>query len=231
MTRYRAPHDWEVTPSEAIAIQKTLREQVELVSLDGPVRWIAGVDSGFTDAGRTARAAVVLLSYPELVVEESQLAFVPVRMPYVPGLLSFRELPAVLEAMNQLRGSPDLLLCDGQGIAHPRRLGIASHLGLVTGLPSIGVGKSRLTGRYQEPGARRGDWSALLDGEEEIGRVLRTRNGVKPVFVSPGHRVSMADAIDWVLRCGTGYRLPEPIRVADRLASDREAKARRRAAR
>jgi deoxyribonuclease V len=224
--RFSAPHSWDVSPAEAIALQKQLRTRIDLTPLTAPVRWIAGVDAGFTDGGETARAAIVLFRYPELEVEETQLAFDPVRFPYVPGLLSFRELPVVLKALNGLQRTPDLLLCDGQGIAHPRRLGIGAHLGLVTGIPSIGVGKSRLTGRYREPGESKGDWTPLLDGREEIGRVLRTRPGIKPLFISPGHRTSMDDAIAWVLACTPRYRLPEPIRAADRLASNRGSRQR-----
>lgn len=219
--RFAAPHGWDVSPEQAVAIQRELRGALRIEPLTTPVRWIAGVDAGFADAGRTARAAVVLFRYPELVLEEARLAYLPVRFPYVPGLLSFRELPVVLEALNQLSRAPDLLLCDGQGIAHPRRLGIAAHLGLVTDLPSIGVGKSRLTGRFSPPGPRRGDRAPLMDGEERIGTVLRSRVGVNPLFVSPGHRTDHEDAVTWVLRCLGRYRLPEPIRAADRLASQR----------
>ncbi len=224
--RFRPPHSWDVSPEQAVAIQRTLRGQLRIEPLRGPIEWLAAVDTGFIDNGATARAAVALFRLPELTPVEYRLAFQPVRFPYVPGLLSFRELPVVLEALEGLSRLPDLLLCDGMGIAHPRRLGIAAHLGLVTDLPSIGVGKSRLTGSYQEPGPAKGDWSPLLDGDERIGSVLRTRPGVKPLFVSPGHRTDHDDAIAWVLRTTTRYRLPEPIRFADRLASDRDAKKR-----
>jgi deoxyribonuclease V len=216
-----ALHSWDVTPEQAIALQRQLRERIRLSPLETPVRLIAGVDAGFTDEGATARAAVALFRYPELELVESHTALDPVRFPYVPGLLSFREIPVVLKALDQLSQRPDLLLCDGQGIAHPRRMGIATHLGLVTGIPSIGVGKSRLTGRYEEPGPEKGDRSPLMAGKEKIGTVLRSRTGIRPLFVSPGHRVSHEDAVEWVLRCLTRYRLPEPIRTADRLASAR----------
>jgi len=165
------------------------------------------------------RAAVAVLDADSLELAESAVVSVTARFPYVPGLLSFREAPAVLLALSRLRQPPDLLLCDGQGIAHPRRLGIACHLGLVSGLPSIGVAKSRLVGSYREPGAARGDWSELRDGEEIIGAVLRSRQGVKPLFVSIGHRVCLQTAIAWTLRCVTRYRLPETTRAAHRLAS------------
>lgn len=214
-------HRWDVSAAEAIAIQKRLRERIQLTPLTRPVALIAGVDTGFIDQGATARAVVALFRYPELELVEYALGLEPVRFPYVPGLLSFREIPVVLKALQQLQQTPDLLLCDGQGIAHPRRLGIATHLGLVTGLPSIGVGKSRLTGQYQEPGLEKGMQSPLMAGQERIGTVLRSRTGVRPLFVSPGHLVSHEDAVAWVLRCLTRYRLPEPIRTADRLASAR----------
>ncbi|WP_226801760.1 deoxyribonuclease V [Alkalilimnicola sp. S0819] len=217
--KLQAPHRWDVSPAEAVAIQRELRTQLRLEPLRHTPRLIAGVDAGFEDAGRTARAAVVLYQYPELEPVEEQLAREPVRMPYIPGLLSFREIPVVLKALAQLHQEPELLLCDGQGIAHPRRLGIAAHLGLITDLPAIGVGKSRLIGDFQEPGTNRGEQSPLKDKGERIGTVLRTRDRVKPVFVSPGHRMDQRGAVDWVMRCLTRYRLPEPIRAADRLAS------------
>lgn len=178
-----------------------------------------GVDVGFESGGEITRAALVTLSLPDLQLLDRALARQPTRFPYVPGLLSFRELPAILEALEGLERTPELLLCDGQGIAHPRRFGIASHLGLLTGLPSIGVGKSRLVGRYEEPGPDKGDWSPLRDGEEVVGAVLRTRIGVKPIFVSIGHRVSLETAIARVLACTPRFRLPETTRQADRLAS------------
>lgn len=182
---------------------------------------VAGVDAAFPDAGRTTRAAIVLMSYPGLEPLEQAVAELPTRLPYIPGLLSFRELPAILAALDQLSSAPDLVLCDGQGIAHPRRFGVACHLGVETGLCTIGVGKSRLCGSAREPGQRRGASSALLDRGETIGRVLRTRTGVRPVFVSPGHRVSLKTAARLVLECTPRYRLPEPIRAADRLAGTR----------
>jgi deoxyribonuclease V len=165
------------------------------------------------------RAAVAVLRYPELDVLETAIARRPTTFPYVPGLLSFRELPAVLEALEQLREPPDLLLCDGQGIAHPRRLGIASHLGLLVDLPSIGVAKTRLCGMHEEPLNQRGAWTPLWAEGEIIGAVLRTRPGVKPLYISPGHRISLDTAIQLVMACCTRYRLPETTRHAHRLAS------------
>ncbi|HYW91780.1 MAG TPA: deoxyribonuclease V [Gammaproteobacteria bacterium] len=217
----RALHAWDVTPREAIAIQQRLRGMLELEDRIGPVRRVAGVDVGFADHGRITRAAVAVLALPSLEPVEDALARQPTRFPYVPGLLSFREIPAVLEALERLSAPPDLLLCDGQGYAHPRRMGIACHLGLLTDLPSIGVAKSRLVGTCGPVPAGRGEWTPLRDAGETIGAVLRTRAGVRPLFVSPGHRVSLATAIEYVMRCTTRYRLPETTRRADRLASDR----------
>ncbi|HYW02446.1 MAG TPA: deoxyribonuclease V [Gammaproteobacteria bacterium] len=217
----RTLHRWDVPPREAIAIQQRLRRMLELEDRLGPVRRVAGVDVGFEDHGQVTRAAVAVLAFPSLEPIEDALARQPTRFPYVPGLLSFREIPAVLEALERLSAPPDLLLCDGQGYAHPRRMGIASHLGLLADLPSIGVAKSRLTGTHGTVPAGRGEWAPLVDRGETIGAVLRTRERVRPVFVSPGHRVSLPTAIDYVMRCTTRYRLPETTRRADRLASGR----------
>jgi len=183
------------------------------------IRHVAGIDVGFEDEGRTTRAAVAVLAFPSLQLVETAIARLPTRFPYVPGLLSFRELPAVLQALDHLSVSPEVVLCDGQGIAHPRRIGIASHLGVLLDLPTIGVGKTRLVGKFDVPGNTKGDWSPLGDGDEVIGAVLRTRAGVNPVYVSIGHRVSLATAIRLTLACTTRYRLPETTRQAHRLAS------------
>jgi deoxyribonuclease V len=214
-------HRWDLAPAEARRVQDELAGLVVLEDRHGEVRTVAGVDAGFEQRGRVTRAAAVLLSWPGLEVIEQALARRPTTFPYVPGLLSFRELPAVLAAFDQLQTRPDLVLCDGQGIAHPRRFGIACHLGVLLDIPAIGVGKSRLTGQFEEPGPAKGERSPLLDDGETIGLVVRTRDRVRPLFVSPGHRVSLESAADWVLRCTTRYRLPEPIRAADQLASRR----------
>jgi len=203
-------------------LQVELAAQVSVGDDFGAIRTIAGIDAGFEDGGRITRAAVVLMTWPGLEAIEQAVARRPTTFPYIPGLLSFRELPAVLDAFGRLEQTPDLLLCDGQGIAHPRRFGIACHLGVLLDLPAIGVGKSRLTGTYVEPGPLKGDRVPLLDGGERIGIVLRSRTHVRPLFVSPGHRVSVDSAADWVLHCCTRYRLPEPVRAADRLASMRK---------
>ena len=185
------------------------------------MRRVCGLDVHYDEAGRTARAAAVVMGLPGLETIEHAIARRPASFPYVPGLLSFREMPAALAALEALTVRPDLLLCDGQGIAHPRRCGLASHLGLAADLPSIGVAKTRLVGEHREPGASRGAWASLVDAGEEIGAALRTRAGVKPVYVSIGHRVSLATAIRLVLACSPRYRIPEPLRAADRLARGR----------
>lgn len=212
-------HAWDVTIADAKAIQLDLARRVSLEDSVTRPHHVAGVDVGFEDNNRITRAAIAVLQYPELTLADSVIARCKTTFPYVPGYLSFRELPAVLKALDSLQIIPDLFLCDGQGIAHPRRFGIACHLGVLTGIPSIGVGKSRLTGRYQEPGQDKGDYSPLTDKDETIGVVLRTRDRVKPLYISPGHRISLKGAMDWVLRCTTRYRLPETTRYAHRLAS------------
>lgn len=214
-------HSWDLSPAEARVLQGQLAPLVERRDRLGPLKCVAGVDVGFEDGGRITRAVVSVLSWPDLAPLEDAVARRPTDFPYVPGLLSFRELPAVLEALEQLSTLPDLLLCDGQGIAHPRRLGIAAHLGVLADLPAIGVGKSRLIGVHEDVPEERGAWRALCGGEEVIGAVLRTRARVKPVYVSCGHRVSLKSAIRLVLEAAPRYRLPEPIRRADRLASRR----------
>jgi deoxyribonuclease V len=217
--KFRQLHSWHVTPAEARTIQQKLRDQVEKEDRLGPVSRIAGVDVGFEEGGRITRAAVAVLGFPDLHPLQQAVARLPTGFPYVPGLLSFREIPAVLKALEQLDPLPELLLCDGQGLAHPRRFGIACHLGVVTDIPSIGVAKSRLIGTHQEPGTEKGRWVPLMDGDERIGAVLRTRNNVRPLYISSGHRISLETAIDYVLTCTPKYRLPETTRQAHKLAS------------
>lgn len=212
-------HPWNLTPQEAIALQQELRRHIVIADRLGPVHRVAGVDVGFEDKGATTRAAVAVLSYPQLELVESAIAHRPTSFPYVPGLLSFREIPTVLDTFAKLSALPDLILCDGQGIAHPRRLGIATHLGLLLDTPSIGVGKTRLWGRYGKVPEGRGEWTPLKDNAEIIGAVLRTRPGIKPLFISPGHRISLDTAIRYVMGCVTRYKLPETTRQAHRLAS------------
>ncbi len=186
----------------------------------GRLNLVAGVDVGFEDSGNITRAAVVTLSYPSLDPVEQVLYRMPTVFPYVPGLLSFREIPAILEAMRKLKRAPDLLLCDGQGIAHPRRFGVACHLGLLTDIPSIGVAKSRLVGSHDDVPEDKGAWVPLMDASECIGAVLRSRSRVRPLYISPGHRVGLASSIRIVMSCITKYRLPETTRAAHRLASN-----------
>jgi len=200
-------------------IQRRLAGQVVVEdAFSDPIRTVAGVDAAFPRGRGVTRAAVVLMSFPELVVIEQVVVERPTELPYVPGLLSFRELPAFLTALEQLETTPDLVLCDGQGRAHPRRFGIACHLGVETGLATVGVAKSRLCGTFEEPGKEKGEQSALRDGDERIGMVVRSRTAVRPVFISSGHRISLASAVKFTLACKPKYRLPEPIRLADRLA-------------
>lgn len=213
-------HPWDVSPREAIAIQNRLRVAViREDALPEPIRYVAGVDVGFEAGGAVTRAAIAVLDYPGLALVESRLARLPTRFPYVPGLLSFREIPALLKAWEALDTLPDLILADGQGIAHPRRLGLASHLGVLTGVATIGVGKTRLIGQHGEVPEGRGEWTPLMDGDECVGAVLRTRPGVKPIYVSVGHRISLETALAWVMRCTRKFRLPETTRQAHRLAS------------
>lgn len=217
----RSPHGWDLAPREAVALQIALRGRVVREDRIGDVRRIAGVDVGFEQDGRVTRAAVAVLEYPGLALVEQVVVRVATTFPYVPGLLSFREAPAVLAAFEEIRVAPDLILYDGQGIAHPRRFGIASHVGLLLDCPSIGVAKSRLVGERRMAPTRRGAWTPLRDAGEVIGAVLRTRAGVKPLFVSIGHRVSLETAVRWTMACVTRYRLPETTRWAHRLASAR----------
>ena len=212
-------HAWDLNPSAAIALQQQLREQVITDDQLGNVKRVAGVDVGFRAQGTITRAAIAVLSYPELKLVDSAIAETPTSFPYVPGLLSFRELPTVLATLAKLKQLPDLWLCDGQGIAHPRRFGIASHLGVLTDMPAIGVGKTRLCGCYGDVPANKGGWVPLIDKNETIGAVLRSREQVKPVFISTGHRISLATAIDYVMACTTRFKLPETTRHAHRLAS------------
>lgn len=183
------------------------------------MQFVAGIDVGFEDQGATTRAAVAVLSYPDLKFCDHAIARRPTTFPYIPGFLSFREVPAVLDALETLKTLPDLLLCDGQGIAHPRRFGIACHLGILTNLPAIGVAKSRLVGKFGEVPDERGAWVPLTHKGETIGAVLRTRPGTKPLYISSGHRIGLDSAIAYVMGCTTKYRLPETTRHAHKLAS------------
>lgn len=212
----RAPHRWKLTPKQAVAVQRRLAARVSRRARRRRVRVVAGVDCAFSRDGALCLAAAVCWDLEAGEVVEEQVAVRPLTFPYVPGLLSFREAPAELAALRALRTTPDALMVDGQGIAHPRRIGIASHVGLLCDLPTVGVAKSRLCGTHREPGPARGARVALMDAGERIGSVLRTRDGVKPLYVSIGHAVDLPTAERWVLEAGAGYRLPEPTRRADR---------------
>lgn len=221
---YHALHSWDVTPEEARQLQNRLRAQVILTDRFGTINTVAGVDIGLKKD--TAIASVVVLSFPELQVVDSVVTASPVRFPYIPGLLSFREIPPLLTAFDQLKTIPDLIIVDGQGIAHPRRFGLASHLGLILDKPTIGCAKSRLCGQYNEPDSEQGAYTYLTDKEEVIGAVIRTRTNVRVVYVSIGHRVSLDSARIWTLACCRGYRLPETTRYAHNAASGKTLRIR-----
>ncbi|UCE86318.1 MAG: deoxyribonuclease V [Deltaproteobacteria bacterium] len=222
----RAPHRWSLSPAQAMAVQRQLADAVRIAAPPGPLRRVAGLDAAFSRDAERCIAGVVVWDVRARAVVERRVATRRLRFPYVPGLLSFREAPALLAALRRLRQRPDALLCDGHGLAHPRRFGIACHIGVLTGLPTIGCAKSRLVGSHRTPATRRGARATLEDGGEIVGCVLRTRSGVKPVFVSVGHRIDLATAVRLVLDCAVAHRLPEPTRLADRLV----AEAKRRAA-
>ncbi len=218
-------HDWNLSQEEARALQNELTKRVIREDrLEEPVQFVAGVDMAINENNNKARAAVVLLSYPEMEVVERHIYEEPIRMPYVPGLLSFREAPCVLGAFQQLRQRPQLVMVDGAGIAHPRRIGIASHLGLWLDLPTIGCAKSILTGSYNTAklGEEAGSWEPLITKGETIGAAVRTRTRVNPMIISLGHLISLETSIEYVLKCARGYRLPEPTRQADKLSKDND---------
>ncbi len=219
-------HRWDLTVSEAIALQRELATKVISKPLCRSVKKIVGLDAAFDEHVGQCYGVAVLWDVKCGEVLEVAYAVAPINFPYVPGLLSFREVPVLLKALYRLRGQPDLLLCDGQGIAHPRRFGLASHLGVIVGMPSIGCAKSRLIGTYEEPEQRRGATSILVYKGEPIGAVVRTRDKVRPVYVSIGHLITLPEAIQIVLSCARGYRVPEPTRIADHLVRQLKAKGR-----
>ena len=208
-------HPWDVDYKTAVAIQADLRGKLVL-SDDGPrnIRIVAGADISCTKGDDRLFAAVILLDAVTLDIIEEATYSGRASIPYIPGLLSFREGPALLRAFEKLRSRPDVILFDGQGIAHPRGFGLAAHMGLILDIPSVGCAKTRLVGTFREPGGRRGQHSPLVCNEKRIGAVLRTKDRVKPVFVSQGHRVSLESAVKIVLQCARRYRIPEPIRRA-----------------
>jgi deoxyribonuclease V len=210
-------HEWPENVEEAIVIQDRLRSQVITENQVEIVSYVAGVDVGYNDITKNARAAVVVLSFPDLQLKEKAIVESGISFPYISGFLSFREVPAVLRVRSSLTITPDLILCDGQGLAHPRRFGLACHLGILTGVPTIGVAKTRLIGEHESIPLDRGNWQPLYDRDEIIGAVLRTQKNVKPVYISVGHKVDLNHAIDYVIRCTLKYRLPETTRLADQL--------------
>jgi deoxyribonuclease V len=215
-------HSWDVSPAEAMAIQQRLRNKVSQKIGFAQVRTVAGVDVSVKDD--IAKAAIVVLDYPNLTPLDQCTAEQPVQFPYIPGLLAFRESPVVLRALEKLVTEPDLFIFDAQGLAHPRRMGLATHMGLIIDRPSIGCAKSRLCGTHHEPGPKRGAYTHLYDGNEIIGAVVRSRSEVQPVYVSVGHKIDLKTAIDYVLNCCKGYRLPETTRWAHKVAGGEKIK-------
>ncbi|NOZ04157.1 MAG: deoxyribonuclease V [FCB group bacterium] len=213
------PFPAKITPEKARQIQETLRRRVIREDRFLQIRLVAGIDVGFPRRENIAQAAIAVLRLPELDLVDYSVARQTITFPYLPGLLSFRETPVILEALQKLALRPDLLLCDGHGIAHPRRFGLASHIGLITGLPTIGVAKTRLIGSHEAVPDKKGAWVPLTHENEIIGAVLRSRVGVKPIYISIGHKISLETAVKIVCRCLTRYRLPETTRRAHRIAS------------
>jgi deoxyribonuclease V len=219
MAQYKKLHDWDVSPREAVELQKSLRERVVLAPPTRPIETIAGTDISFNKYSTTLYAGIVVLRLPSLEVIEEVGVVSETRFPYVPGLLSFRETPSVLEAWAKLKTEPDAVMFDGQGLAHPRRVGIACHVGLLIERPTLGCAKSVLVGKYEEPPAGRGSWSPLVDKGETVGAAVRTKDRVQPIFVSPGHLIDLKSAINLTLASDGGYRQPEPTRLAHHLVN------------
>jgi len=219
MSKMKSLHDWNLSFAQAIALQRQLAGRIKQTAVRKPPKLVAGMDCAFSKNGKEIIAAVIVLKLPSLELIETATAVKKVNFPYIPGLLSFREAPACLAAVEKLKLSPDAFIIDGQGIAHPRRFGVASHLGLFFNKPTVGCAKSRLIGDFKEPHLEKGAYTLLKDGDEIIGAVLRTRKVVNPVFVSVGHKCTLKDAIRIVLACTTKYRIPEPTRFAHQLVS------------
>ncbi len=219
MARYTKLHDWDLKPREAVELQKSLRERVMIAPLKRAIETIAGCDISFNKYDPTIYAGIVVLRLPSLEVVEEVGVISETKFPYVPGLLSFRETPSLLETWKKLKAEPDAVMFDGQGLAHPRRVGIASHVGLMIERPTLGCAKSVLVGKYQEPDEARGSWSPLIDKGETIGAAVRTKTRVQPIYVSPGHLIDLESAIDLTLKTDGGYRQPEPTRRAHLLVN------------
>ena len=218
MMKISSFHSWDVSPKEAVQIQKQIREKIITYGKTKSVRLVAGADVAYDKKSNTTYAGVVVLRLKDLTIVETCIASCPISFPYIPGLLSFREVPALVQALEKVQKAPDVLFIDGHGISHPRSVGIASHIGLLIDRPVIGCAKSLLIGDYQEPDLPRGSQSHLFNKNSDIiGAVVRTRDKVRPVFISIGHRIDLEEAINLTLRCGKGYRIPEPTRQADLL--------------
>jgi len=212
-------HSWDVSPREAVAIQESLRERLTFGKLTKPVSFVAGTDVSFSKQTHTLWAGALVFSYPELERMEEAWVSGKAGFPYVPGLLSFREIPYILKCLSKLEIRPQVILCDGQGIAHPRHMGLAAHLGILTQSPTVGCAKKRLVGQFMEPGPERGDYTFLYHEGEAVGVVVRTKSRVKPLFVSPGYGVTIQEALRLTLACSRGYRLVEPVRQAHLLVN------------
>ncbi|CUS96514.1 endonuclease V [Candidatus Kryptobacter tengchongensis] len=219
MANYRVLHSWDVSPEEAIKIQNEMRNLVKIENLQSQIRYIAGADISFDKGSNTVYAGIVVLKFPELVEVDRSLLITEVNFPYIPGLLSFRESPALIKAWEKIKIIPDVVIIDGQGIAHPRRFGIASHFGVLIDKPTIGCAKSLLVGKYKEPDEKAGSYSYLYDSGEIIGVALRTRDNVQPVFVSIGHKITLDESIEIIMQSIRGYRIPEPTRQAHMLVN------------
>jgi deoxyribonuclease V len=217
--KIKSLHNWNLSYSEAISLQKELASRVNFQKIRTKPKTIAGLDCAFSKDGKRIIAAVLVLRYGDFEVIETVHATRKVTFPYIPGLLSFREAPVCIAAAKKLKNPPDVFMIDGQGIAHPRRLGLAAHLGLFFDRPTIGCAKSRLTGQFDEPSSEKGEFSSLKDNDEVIGAVVRTRRNVKPLFISVGNKCLLEDAIEITLACAIRYRLPEPTRLAHQLVS------------
>ena len=209
-----------LSPSDAVLLQKQLRQQIDLTPSNNTIRLIGGADISFNKFEETVYAGIVILKYPEMIPVESTSVISQTRFPYISGLLAFREIPALLKAWEQLVVKPDMMVLDGQGIAHKRRLGIATHFGLLTDVPSVGCAKSRLTGTYTEPANAQFAESPLMDKEEQIGVVFKSKINCKPLFISPGHKISLSQSVEIIKNCIRKYRMPEPTRLAHNLVNE-----------
>lgn len=218
-------HSWTLTPNEAISLQKNLATKVASIKLSNSIRYIAGIDCAPSKDMASYYSAAVIWDLQTREIVEYHIAQTPLTFPYVPGLLSFREIPAILEAIKKIQQEPDVVIVDGHGIAHPRRLGIAAHLGIMLDLPTFGCAKKLLYGNYNEPKLERGSISPLMIKNEIIGNVIRTKTNVKPVIISIGHKIDLASATELTMECSGKFRLPEPTHLADKLVAQKEVKS------